>query len=425
MKINLICFVLLLFLLVGVSSAADSDNETLQYRDVSSQGDDLSVDTNDDSNVLKKSIESDNTDSVCLKNLEINNTNQVVAKTVNIDNKLESTNKTTTKIIIPYLIEKIKVKLFAPNVKMHYNDGSKFKITLKDAKNKLLTKTKVNIQINGKTYTQITDNKGVASLSLNLKSGTYKVITTFLGSKYYYNRSITSNVEVKSTIKCGDFTKFYKNNLAYSSTFYDSKGKVLKNTAIKFNLNKRTYSVKTDVNGVAKLSVDLKPGLYNISVINTKTSESITKTVTIKNLIQTKDVTVTAKDGSKYSVKLYKSNGKAASFTKFKVNLNGKVYYEKTDKNGIGTIKLNLNAGKYSIAIQYNGITNINKIMVNKIKSVLDYLNPFKKATLKSSEKLSKSNIIQNDFNNKNPYLVNNWDSLIQNQMNSKLTIVS
>ena len=38
-------------------------------------------------------------------------------------------------------------------------------------------------------------------------------------------------------------------------------------------------------------------------------------------------------------------------FTKFKVNLNGKVYYEKTDKNGIGTIKLNLNAGKYSLLL--------------------------------------------------------------------------
>ena len=63
--------------------------------------------------------------------------------------------------------------------------------------------------------------------------------------------------------------------------------------------------------------------------------------------------------------------------------------------------------------------------MVNKIKSVLDYLNPFKKATVKSSAKLSNSNIIQNDFNNKNPYLVNNWDSLIQNQMNSKLTMMS
>ena len=385
---------------MGTCFASDNDNETLQLTKES------------DSNEIIK--------------VENNNSAEIVSKNVKINDKVEITSKNTSSSILNPIIQKINVNIIAPNVKMNYKDGSKFKITLKDVKNKLLTKTAVKIQINGQTYTKITDNTGTASLSLNLKSGTYKVITTFLGNNYYYNKSVTSSVEVKSTIKCGDFSKFYKNDLAYSSTFYDSKGKILKNTAIKFSLNKKTYSVKTNVNGIAKLSIDLKPGKYSISISNPKTSESISKTVTIKSLIQTKDITMTAKDGSKYTVKLFKSNGKVAPYTSFKVNLNGKVYYEKTNKDGVKNIKLDLKSGKYSISVHYQGLTNVNKIIVNKLKTIIQALSPIKKSIFKN---LIKSPVISNNFVNpndlNNQYLLHNRDLALNNKLNTKTTLIS
>ena len=400
-KLSIICFILLLFLIIGGVSAQDNDNETLPIsKDLDSQ------------DVIK--IENKTPDEIVSKNVESNSI-------------VETTNKNVSSSILTPVVAKLAVNILAPNIKMHYKDGTKFKITLKDAKKTLLKNTKVKIQINGQTYTKITDKEGSAYLNLNLKSGTYKVLTTFAGNKYYYNKSVSSTVEVKSTIKCGDMTKFYKNNLAYSSTFYDSKGKILKNTVIKFSLNKKTFSVKTNVNGVAKLAIDLKPGKYSISISNPKTSESISKTVTINSLIQTKDITMTAKDGSKYSVKLFKSNGKAAPYTSFKVNLNGKVYYEKTNKNGVATIKLDLNAGKYSISVHYQGLTNVNKIIVNKITNILNYLNPLKKVTAKTSVKsavISDNLVSPNDLNN-NQYLLHNLDLAFKNQMNSKTTLIS
>ena len=389
MKITIICFILLLFLVVGTTSAANNNNETLQMKET----------TNDD--VVK---------------LALNDTNDFVSKSIEIEGKVESTPKNTTKTILNSLLpatKKLDVKINAPNVNMHYKDGSKFKITLKNSLNQVLAFKAVKIQINGQSYLKFTDAKGTATLNLNLKSGTYKVFTLFNGNSLYYKRNVTSTVTIQSTIKCGDLSKYYKNNLAYSSTFYDSKGKVLKNTNIKFNINSKTYTVKTDIKGVAKLAINLKPGKYSISVINAKTSESIKKTVTVKSLIITKDVTMTAKDGSKYTVKLLKSNGKAAPYTTFKLNLNGKIIYEKTDKNGICNVKLNLSAGKYSVSVQYEGITNINKIIVNKIVNTLTNIK--KILNIKKSPQPSKLNVVE-----VNPFIIDNG-MLLKNRESTTL----
>ena len=381
MKITIICFILLLFLIVGVTSAANNDNnETLQ---------------------MKESMNDE------LVKVAIKDTNTYVSKSVEIDGKMDSTPKNVSKSFFNSLspVKKLNVKISAPNVKMYYKDGSKFKITLKNSLNQVLAFKAVKIQINKQNYLRFTDAKGTATLNLNLKSGTYKVFTLFNGNSFYYQKNVTSTITVQSTIKCGDFSKYYKNELAYSSIFYDSKGKVLKNTKINFKLNSKTYTVKTDIKGVAKLAINLKPGKYNISVINAKTSESISKTVTIKNLIITKDVTMTSKDGSKYTVKLLKSNGKVAPYTKFKLNLNGKVIYEKTDKNGICNVKLNLNAGKYSVSVQYQGITNINKIIVN---AILNQINNIKNAlTVKKSVQLFNVKS-ENKIIDVNHYIINN-----------------
>ena len=183
-KINILCFILLLFLFVGIASAADNNNETLQ------------MDNNDDEVSLCQNT-------------------SIITKT--------ATTKVTSQV------SKVSVNLKASDVKVHYKDGSKFKITLKDNKNKAIKNAKVKIALNGKTYTKTTDSRGSATLTLNLNSGTYKVTTTYNGSSKYQKKSVTSTITVKSTIKTSDLTKFYKNKSTFSATFYDKKGKLNSN----------------------------------------------------------------------------------------------------------------------------------------------------------------------------------------------------
>ena len=216
-KINVICFVLLLLLLVSAVSAADNENETLNQ---------VQEDPHDDLTA-------------------INSEDSVVPEV----EKLSATQE----------VEKKKVTLKAPDVKMHYRDGSKFTVTLKYKKS-VIANAKIQIQINNKTFTKTTNNSGKASINLNYQSGTYSVLSVCKGNQEFEGATAKSTVTIKSTINCGNYTKYYKNTGKYSSTFYDKKGKLLKNTAVKFRLNNKTYSVKTNSKGVAKLAIDLKRG---------------------------------------------------------------------------------------------------------------------------------------------------------------------
>ena len=320
-KINILCFILLLFLLIGVASATNNNNETLQ------------MDNNDDKVSLCKNT-------------------SIITKT--------ATTKVTSQV------SKVSVNLKTSDVKVHYKDSSKFKITLKDNKNKAIKNAKVKISLNGKTYTKTTDNKGSATLTLNLNSGTYKVATTYDGSSKYQKKSVKNTITVKSTIKTSDLTKFYKNKSTFSATFYDKKGKLIKEISVKFKLNGKNYTAKTSKKGIARLDVDLNPGSYKITVINSKTSESVVKTVIIKSTMETHDLVMNASDGSKFSVKILNVNGKPSPNKVVTFKVYGDTYTAKTNSNGIASIKPNLVEGSYLILSEYDGLINKNTITVGK-----------------------------------------------------------
>lgn len=326
-KISVICFIVLLFLIICSVSAEDGENETLQ-----STG-------NDDSGKigaeLPETVENEDTLGIAE------------------DCPLKES-------------EKIKVSLSAPDVKMHYRDGSKFKITLKEkSTKKAIGKAKIKVTIAGKEYSKVTNRKGKVSLDLKLESGTYSVFTGFGGTDTYEAQSANSTVTVKSTIKCGDFEKYYRNKSKYPAKFYDRKGKLLKKTAVKFQLNGRTSTVTTSSKGVGKLAVDLKPGTYGITVKNTKTSEKIKRTVTVKSPIETEDMTLNEGETGRFNVKILNGNGKASPNRKVTVTLNGRAHGLKTDKSGTASLDFTLKEGSYGITTEFDGLMAENRITVN------------------------------------------------------------
>lgn len=332
-KINTLCFIFLLLFLIGSASAANHENETMTQIQQPDPNQDL----------CKLSVE--------------NSEEKLEASNAEVE-KLSAASKTS--------VTKQKVTLTAPNLKMYYKDGGKFKATLKDKNKKAIPKAKIRITINGKSYDKTTDSNGMASLSINLKSGTYAVLTDFAGTGKYYSNSAKSTVTVKSTIKSSDFAKYYKNSAPYSATFYNQKGSVLKNANVKFKINGKTSSIKINNNGIAKLSVDLKPGKYTIYLTNPQSSESITKTVTIKSLIETKDLTINEINVGKFNVKILDSDGKASANKKVILKIGNNKYSKTTNKNGVATLDINLDAGNYTITTEYNGLTTKNKIIINK-----------------------------------------------------------
>ena len=241
------------------------------------------------------------------------------------------------------------------DVTKYYKGSGKYSATFFDTNGKPLVKTSVKIILNGKTYTKTTDSKGVASLDIDLKPGTYKVVATNPKTGY----KLTNTVKVLSTISASDISKVYKDSKKFKATFLKSNGKPLAKKTIRFKINKITYKVKTDKKGVATLSLKtLKKGTYKIVSYN---KDGLTKTnkvkvvKTVKTSLTASSYTFLKSETKKIKVKLLTKFGYAppkGKVIKFKVN--GKTYSKKTNSNGIATLKLpSLKEGIYTVKYSF------------------------------------------------------------------------
>lgn len=143
-----------------------------------------------------------------------------------------------------------------------YN-GKYLKITLSDADGNKLNSKKVQIKLNGITYSRTTNSQGVVSLQINLKkSGTYSASVLFDGGDEFKSTSKAVKVTVKKqkptlaiqtkTLKLKSKTKIIR--VAFKSQFK----KPISKASVKITINKKTYTAKTNSKGIASFKVSLK-----------------------------------------------------------------------------------------------------------------------------------------------------------------------
>ena len=101
------------------------------------------------------------------------------------------TSKITVKKGMPTKITKAN-KVIYRNKKADY-----FKIKLTDARGNVLKSKKVTFKVNGKKYTVKTNSKGIASIKIKLKIGSYKVKVNFAKKSPYNKASKTFSIKVK------------------------------------------------------------------------------------------------------------------------------------------------------------------------------------------------------------------------------------
>ena len=149
--------------------------------------------------------------------------------------------------------------------------GEYFSIQLVDAKGNPLAGKKVQIGFNGNVYDRITDSDGKARLQINLKNvGTYTFAIAFLGDDEYNGSFVVSKIVVKKqTPKFTTSSKTYKataKTKSLTATFKTANGVAISGKVVKFTVNGKTYSAKTNANGVATVNVSLnKKGTYSFT----------------------------------------------------------------------------------------------------------------------------------------------------------------
>ena len=254
-------------------------------------------------------------------------------------------------------------------------------ITLKDSNiNESLSNKSINFVINEVNYTVTTDDEGIASVNLKLKPGKYTADAYFSGDDSYESCNLTTKFNVLPTIKAKNISKYYKGDTPYSATFFDSQGNALSNAEVVIKVNAKSYTRKTNGNGVASMPINLKPGKYKVVSTDLITGYNLTTTFKILSTISSKNIKKIAGDNRKFKAKFLKSNGKALSNQVIKFKIDGKTYKVKTNSKGQASLALKkLNKGTYKI-ICYNkdGYSKEYKIKVYNIASTKLITNYYK-----------------------------------------------
>ena len=303
--------------------------------------------------------------------------------------------KYNNKTVTENVTVKAKIKDFDINTAVENNTEGSTKIVVETPSD--VTGT-VTVKIGDKTYTGTINNGKAVIDAGDLAAGNYTAEVTYSGDDTYTNKTATADITVKSKLKtiiASNLKRGVGSPYDYQAKFLNKNGKALANKNIKFIIKGKTYTVKTDKNGVAKLTKSkLAKGTYAVTIINPVTGEKTTKNLTIvKRLLKNKNVVKDYGTSLAYSVLAIGNNGKAVGAgVTVSIKVNGKTYKIKTNKNGYAVRTIGLIPGKYTITAKYHGCTVSDKVVVKQViktssVKVKKSAKSFKlKATLKTSD---------------------------------------
>ena len=261
---------------------------------------------------------------------------------------------TVNSVILP-------TKITVLNVNAMVDENVDIVAKVYDSNNNPLNVGSVIFTLNGKTSTVDVKN-GQAKLSTSFSTaGTYTVTSRFSATNYQ-QAITTSTVSVsKSSINL----KFSIDDVLYGNR---PVAQITSDAAITANIiiNNQAYSVNVK-NGVTQFTIPdtFSIGSYNarltyggnnkydaVSAFDTFSVISYTTSLTSSNVV------MYYKDGSKYSVKLQDNNANPLANKAVVFNIRGVDYTRYTDYNGIASIAINLDSGKYTVSAKYSGDAN-------------------------------------------------------------------
>ncbi|WP_296861300.1 Ig-like domain-containing protein [uncultured Methanobrevibacter sp.] len=272
-------------------------------------------------------------------------------------------------VVYPISIEN-KFILSVDDLIKYYGGPERFVVNITDRKFNPIANANVIIYINDQNYTRVTDDKGQASMAINLNAGEYPTVVTYNGT------SVDATVTVLSTVNGTDIVKMHRNETQYFATFRDCEGNYLKDgEAVWFNINGVIYERKVSGDkGLARLNINLNPGQYVITAMNLVTKDmSSNKVIVLSRIVENTDLTKYYRNASQYTVKILGYDGKpvgAGETVRF--NINGVFYERQTNGSGIAKLNINLQPRNYIITAEYQGAMESNNIIVLPILNATD-----------------------------------------------------
>jgi len=208
----------------------------------------------------------------------------------------------------------------------------------------------INITINNKSYLFKIENNETLMIQDKLNPGNYNI--TLKWDKITLSKMLTVN-KIKTQIKTNNFEMYYKDGSKAIISLTDENNNILANKNIIFNINGVEYTRTTDSDGIARITVNLNSGEYEIRTSYAgdekyeKSSNYIS--VKIKPTLIANNLTKFYRNQSQFFVKLIDNTGNIIANKEILFNINGVYYTRQTNSSGIAKLNINLNAGEYII----------------------------------------------------------------------------
>ena len=250
------------------------------------------------------------------------------------------------------------------NLVLYYKNGTQWIITLYDENGNPLSYQNISFVINGETYWRVTDEFGNAYLDINLRPGNYSITSIYNGTNLYSGTNVTNIITVLPTISGSDVIKYFKNGTQYYAVVLDGNGNPLVGVNVTFNIDGVFYTKVTDENGIAMLSINLRPGSYIITAIHPN-GLMTSNTITVLSTIISEDIVKEYMNDTQYTATILDDNGNPLVGVNVTFNIDGVFYTKVTDENGIAMLSINLRPGSYIITIYHpNGLMASNLVVV-------------------------------------------------------------
>ncbi len=297
-----------------------------------------------------------------------------------------------------FTIDSRRTIIILDNMETVYQSGKEYKLKLTDEDGNPLGGRVLEYTLNNSTNALLTDENGEAFLNISLKTGSYKFNVKFIGEKLYIASNGSSTITVKTSIipQYSNYTYGSK----YSVKFLGKDSNPLKNTTVSIVFAGKTYNVKTDANGIAKIDVKLNPGTYTVKIKNSNTYEEKTQKIKVLSRItENKNLIMYYGSGSNYKVKVLDDHGNIAKNVTVKFTYRAKTYNKRTDSKGFAYLKITSKPNKYAITATYKGFTVKNNVTV-KPTVIAKNLTKKRAKTVKYTAKLvnSKGKILKNKY---------------------------
>ena len=243
----------------------------------------------------------------------------------------------------------IKSTVIGCDIVKMFRNATQYSALFLDSNGNPLVNAAVKFNINGVFYTKITNSEGIATLNIKLLPAEY-IITNY---NLVTGEENSNKVTVKSLlVDNSELVKYYLNESKYTLKVIGKDGKVAAGQEVSFNINGVFYHRVSDENGIVSLGIKLRPGDY----IVTAEYEGcrVSNNVKVLPTLVTKDLVMKYMDGSSFTAQTLDGQGNPLANQKISFNVNGVFYHRTTDENGMASLHIRLNPGKYIITSIWN-----------------------------------------------------------------------